>query len=531
MKFNIIIAALLTLCSLSVSAKDSKPKKTQTTAQADSIEMRKLTDAAKKGDAESQNTLATYYYTGKKVKKNYDVAAKWYSMAAKQKHVKAIANLGLCYQYGHGVKADSLTAVKLYKESVKEGNAEFVKLREKDLQDSKSLFDINLLADMYYNGCGNAVKKDQAMALKYYKMAADANSLEATKKVADIYDKDEKYAEALPYFKKAADKGDSFAAYKYGEYLCKGKGIAVDKAKAAIYLDKAVKKGIPNAVMLLGDLNYKGDGVKQNYENAMKLYKTAAIKGNPAAMWNVGIMYKNGFGVKENFVIALLWFSKAADNKMASNFQKQLNDANVEINNGWKGTPFYEFVKGMASIDGEAKDVNAAQKTFVALEKTGVTTATTLLGRCYADKDWKKANEKKMLEYYDKASLAGDPYADYLLAKFYTNGGNTKGASKDMVISYMQKAVDGGYAPAMSDMGDLYFTGKLVNKNITTAINLYNKAIQNGYISENAAKNLASCYEQGLGGVKKDANLAKDILKRGKTQDAWIDLLKKIKFE
>ena len=64
-------------------------------------------------------------------------------------------------------------AVKLYKESIKAGNSELVKQREDNLENSHSAFDIRLLADLYDNGCGDAVKKNQELALKYYKMAAD----------------------------------------------------------------------------------------------------------------------------------------------------------------------------------------------------------------------------------------------------------------------------------------------------------------------------------------------------------------------
>ena len=229
---------------VSAQKKTAKVKKAKTSVNVDSLEVRKLIDEAKKGDAESQNTLGTYYYTGKKVKQNYDVALKWFSMAGKQKHVKAIANMGLCYQLGHGVKKDSVMAVKLYKESVKAGNSELVKLREKNLAKSHSAFDMHLLADLYENGCGNTVKKNPELALKYYKMAADNNSLDAIVKVATTYDHAKKYAEALPYFQKAADLNNGFAAYKLGDYLCNGKGTKVDKAKAVGYLDKAAKQNI-----------------------------------------------------------------------------------------------------------------------------------------------------------------------------------------------------------------------------------------------------------------------------------------------
>ena len=330
-----VAMAFFTAYNATAQKKATQSKKAKlTTVNADSVEVRKLIDVAKKGDSEAQNTLGTYYYSGKKVKQNYDVALKWFSMAAKQNHVKAIANMGLCYQMGRGIKQDSLMAVKLYKESIKAGNSELVKQREANVLKNKSAFDINMLADIYYNGCGNTIKKNNELALKYLKMAAANNSLEATVRVATLYDQAKMYVEALPYYKKAANQGDALAEYKYGEYLCNGKGTKVDKTQAAIYLEKAVKHNVPSAMMMLGDLLYKGDGITQNYAKAMNLYKIAAAKGNPLAVWNVGIMYKKGLGVKENYVIAMQWLADAANKGMKPNFQKQLNEANVEIKNG-----------------------------------------------------------------------------------------------------------------------------------------------------------------------------------------------------
>lgn len=477
----------------------SANKKIKLTFNADSLEVKKLIEAAKKGDGDAQNTLGTYYYVGKKVKQDYELALKWFSMAAKQKHVKAIANMGLCYQLGQGIEKDSLMAVKLYKESIMAGNQELVKQREENLEKSHSAFDIRLLADLYDNGCGDAVKKNQSLALKYYKMVADS--------------------------------GDVFSAYKYGESLCKGKGVKVDKAKGAVYLSKAVKHHIPNAMMLLGNLLYKGDGVQQDYVMAMSLYKQVAVKNNPVAMWNVGIMYKKGLGAKQNFLIALQWLSEASDKGMKTNFMKQLADENVEINNGWKGTDFYTFIHAMSNMEATSPDFAAAVKELTVLEKKNQPVASTLLGRCYANKTWKKANNKKMMAYYEKAANAGEPYASYLLAQLYYTGNKAVKSDKNKVLELYEKSAEGGYAPAMCELGDLYFAGKLVNKNVTKAIDYYNDALLNGYLTKTAATNLAYCYQQGLGGLKQDEKTANEILKRGRDGYLWTNLLREISFE
>ena len=66
---HILFVLLGAFClAIPVSAQKNavKVKKIKTSVNADSLEVRKLIDAAKKGDAESQNTLGTYYYAGKK---------------------------------------------------------------------------------------------------------------------------------------------------------------------------------------------------------------------------------------------------------------------------------------------------------------------------------------------------------------------------------------------------------------------------------------------------------------------------------
>lgn len=248
------------------------------------------------------------------------------------------------------------------------------------------------------------------------------------------------------------------------------------------------------------------------------------------ALWNIGIMYKKGLGVKQNYLIALQWLANASAKGMKANFMKQLADDNVEINNGWKGTDFYTFIHAMACMEATTPDYATAVKELTALEKKNIPVASALLGLCYADKEWKKANEKKMLAYYEKGVSLGEPYACFLLAQLHLSGSKTVKVDKNKVVTYLEKAADGDYAPAMCELGDLYFTGKLVNKNITKAIACYNKALVNGYFSKTAAANLASCYQQGLGGLPKNAEIAKEIMKRGQEGNSWTGLLREFTF-
>ena len=157
--------------------------------------------------------------------------------------------------------------------------------------------------------------------------------------------------------------------------------------------------------------------------------------------------------------------------------------------------------------------------------------ASTLIGLCHADKAWKKADDKKMVSYYEKGINGADPYAYYLMARLHLVNSQAVKADKNKVVEYYEKASDMDYAPAQSELGNLYFTGKCVNKDISKAIKYYNEALLNGYLSKEAAYNLASCYRQGLGGVKKNNALANEIEKRGMEGNVWTELLRSVTFE
>ena len=96
--------ALLMACSTAMMAQKTKPTKptkpaTQVAAAvADTLDIKKLAAAASAGKADAQNLLGVCYYTGRKVKKDYTAALKWWSLAAKQNHSEAVAKLAPCYQ-------------------------------------------------------------------------------------------------------------------------------------------------------------------------------------------------------------------------------------------------------------------------------------------------------------------------------------------------------------------------------------------------------------------------------------------------
>lgn len=528
---RILALAVLMACSSAVVAQKrtaARPAATvQPTATADTIDIKKLTAAATAGNAAAQNTLGICYYTGRKVAQNYDAALRWWSMAAKQKHAEAVGNMALCYQYGNGARQDSVMAMKLYRESVRLGNTALVRNREAALAKKANVFDMCLLADIYASGTG-AVRKDSGKALGYYLKASDCGSVPASFAAAQMLDLDRKYPEALKRYAMAADY-NAVAAYKYGEYLCKGLGTSVDKPKAAQYLKKAAAQDVANAQLMLGDLYFNGDGVERNVPEAVNQYKKAASHGNPAAMWNVGVIYLNGSGVKADYNLGLPWLAIAAQKGMARNVQERLDKSAAGGQNGWKATPVASYMHGLALLYGPKKDVDAALKCFTSLEKLKNPHAAAMIAACYLDTQWSKANAKKAVKYLEKAVADAD-LAGYYLLSLCCEQGNGVAADKARAVELLQKSADGGYVPALCRMGDLYNSGWMVSKNVTLAIKCYLQAMANGYLTEHAAEVLAYCYRNGIGGLERDEAMAKAVADKAQKTDPVAALCGSLKY-
>lgn len=524
--------ALATCIAFVYAAPDKKKgvqKKAKVeTVNKDSVEHVKLVEKAQKGDADAQNSLGVRYYTGKFVKQDYVKAIQWWAAAAKQKHVEATANMGLCYQFGRGITQDSVMATKLYKTSIKMGNTKLVKEREERVAKKFNMFDSNLLGELYAQGIG--VDKDTKKALKYYQLSAKNGNMDACLAAARIYEKEQSYPEAFKLYASIADR-NYHACYKVGEYLVKGLGTRVDKAKAAGYLSQAAENNIPNAMILLGDLYYQGDGVEKDMGKAVELYKTAALTGTYVAYWNIGIIYsKGGYGVDKDFYTAAHWLGLASKHGFKKLFQEKLLAKPETEKDGWAGTEFATFVEGLNCLYGNGKDIEAAVKLFQQLEKKKVTVATTMLALCHSDKDWKKANEKKAVKYLEKAVEADDALACYELGMRYKEGKGVE-ANKSKAISLLEKADNLGNAKAMAELGDMYYGGKMVGKDVTKAIQYYFKGFTNGYLSANGAKVLSDSYAKGLGGLPKDPAKAKSVLEKVTPSDAMSNLLNDINFQ
>ena len=106
------------------------------------------------------------------------------------------------------------------------------------------------------------------------------------------------YAEAVSWYRIAADQGDADAQYNLG----------------TMYRD--------------------GEGVPRDYAEALKWFRRAADQEHARAQYTLGVMYDVGRGVTQDYVLAHMWF-----NLCAAKYKPIWNCAKIRAEVAEKMTP------------------------------------------------------------------------------------------------------------------------------------------------------------------------------------------------
>lgn len=499
----------LTLCVLLAAVICAVPASAKQTLEEATDSIQEIYNNAKAGDPKAQTIVGSWYYQGRHVDQSYDQAVQWWAKAVKKGNAQAISMLGMCYRTGHGVKADSVKAMDLYTRSIKEGYTTLIKTLTKNAN-SGDVFSMVYLAHCYQKGLG--VEKDVYKAGKLYEKAAEKGSVDASRELGLLLLNNKQAKEAYKYFQKAADKGDIPSTFYVGKLLTEGKGVAKDATKGMIYIQKAADAGFANGQLYLGNAFYSGTGVRKSPETGYSWILKAAIQGNTNAMYQVAMKEVAGDGTNLDYEQATLWFIKAVDNYHSKAFQKAFTPDGELYN-----SPYLTFLKarqalGEGNFEGAIKLAKALQKNKnEAISMTG----TTLEGLVLCTKNNPKANVKKGVKLLEKAAAKGNATAQYILGGMYEVGNTavTKDLSKatDLITS----AAKLGNTTARCYLGNMLYEGRGVKKDFAKAVKCY--LTVGPLINETAAKHLAACYENGYGGLDKDAKKAEEISKANYT--------------
>lgn len=140
---------------------------------------------------------------------------------------------------------------------------------------------------------------------------ARAGRADAMVVLARAYDEGlENIREALPWYQKAAAKGNAEAQTRLGLLYDEGIGVAQDTDAAMAWYAKAAAQGDDMAELALG--RHHADDLGDNAE-ALRYFRRAAEQGNLEAQYRLGLLYLGEPGVPRNVVQAWLFLSLASE--------------------------------------------------------------------------------------------------------------------------------------------------------------------------------------------------------------------------
>lgn len=136
-------------------------------------------------------------------------------------------------------------------------------------------------------------------------------------------------AEAVRWYRRAADGGYAASMYNLGVSYANGQGVAVDEAEAARWYRKAAEAGDEDGMYSLGLLYANGQGVAKDEVKAVEWYRKAAAAGEVNGMHMMAVMFDEGRGgLARDSLQAALWLYKALEN--GSTFSKEQMATNGE---------------------------------------------------------------------------------------------------------------------------------------------------------------------------------------------------------
>jgi len=286
--------------------------------------------AAQLDNVSAISQLASLYYLGKGVDRDFDEALKWYKKAALLGNAGSQRTVGTFYKMGLvGKKKDLPEALKWYGMAMKQGDAaSFVEtgLVYDEMENYKEA--VKYLKPAAEDGVPRAQAKlgeilvlgetgpPDKEGLKWYQKAMDQGYTPAFAFMALAYqhgyavERNDK--QAFRHFSIAAEKGHEQSMFELGRCYLFGQGVGQDNERALHWFNKAADAGFIEAKTSIGFMHEKGLGVNRDYAEALRWYRDAAKGGDGNAMLAIGDFYRDGRGVPQDMSIAKTYYRQAA---------------------------------------------------------------------------------------------------------------------------------------------------------------------------------------------------------------------------
>lgn len=332
-----------------------------------------------------------------------------------------------------------------------------------------------------------------------------------SKELIELFNEAEKcyasnrYSEAVPKYKKAAELGHANAMYKLGSCILNGKGVTKDPKLGVAYIEKAAKQGDSEARWLLGNAAEQ----RKDYNAAANWYGMAADDGEARALYKFGLLLYNGLYCSSNYEMA-----------QGMAFRKFMPAALQNF------APAERMV-GLCCLYGRGTEKNA-KNAVTWLEKASIhgdAQAQYRLGALYLSGTAIPQNFSQAWKYFNLAATNKypEPGAFYFIGGFFEYGyGDVVKIDWPQAFQWYYKGMEHGDANAQSSVGRFYLFGRGVPKNEVEALNHIMSAAEKNNSTGIAL--LGYAYDNGITldqNKDKAAKLYEDAIQKGYTE-AWV---------
>lgn len=522
-----LIATTLTLVAVTAPAQEVSSNSSLTVAASQEsfasisnrwrlVPLPQTTSAAEKGDVSAQYYLGCAYSFGYGVEQNPAEGFKWTKMAADQGFAKALRRLGWMYQHGSGTEKDIPASNEWYRKAAELGDAP---------------------SEMHHGltfTLGDLETRNYPEAEKWLRRAADQGTAEAQFQYAHLltqeFDKTGKwvpnFAVAGEWYLKAANQGHTEAQYELAKMYETGQLGDPQRTNCIPWFLKAAAAGNAEAQAEIGNLpTYFPNSELLKSVNVVDSVRRAAENGNVDAQFEMAQRYQVGDGVSQDATQAFNWMTKAAEHDLSQGTVP--DDATFEL------AKMYEHGEGVAQNLTKAYELyqkaarggflnNGAPLLRLGLmyeNGEGVPQDDRQAAACYMD-----ATQFGMIVHKEgrvrqgggggsrigvattSIDTSGRTAAENLLSLYVQGRGFPENKSE---ITEQLRSLEGGMTTAKGCylVGEIYYQGKLVQKENSSAAQWFTKAAKQG--SPEAMNRLGEMWASGLAGAADAKEAAK----------------------
>ena len=277
-----------------------------------------------------------------------------------------------------------------------------------------------------------------ADALNWYKKAAQQGSLDAATDIALVYANGKGVprdpAQAVVWFRRAAEGGDASAQYNLALMYERGEGLPRDYQEAVRWFTAAADQNLVPPLLALAEISIQPPSptLPTDVNKAVQYYQRAANLGSAVAEVALGTIYSKGMQGKVDYAQAAGWYTKAAE----------------------KGEPDGQFAIGVSYALGHGVPVDYAQarRWLAAAADQGQVEAQYDLAIICEQGNGAPPDHEQAAHYYQMAADQGMAKAQYryglMLAKGST-GSDRIAAYKWLTLA--QNSIKES-SPALNDL-------------------------------------------------------------------------------